>query len=1089
MNQKLQFSKMLFVLALLWGSISSVKAGEGPTPFDPCGDDGPGCVSGGAIGLQVFQKGAVDTVMTGYPFMMHAGGIDSAGRVDTTFDLSSISISKVEGPGGFEMGEVKVEGWATFDSMVIANEGIYLLEFYQSVQDSAGLIYYRDTAQIFAMGPDTSNHNGGEPVDPNNPGSEDPCDGDPGCAGGGTTMIGHSAMGQGNGLYVDTVGVGVMEKLIVAGMTNEGKIDTLHQNLITIEVVDQPAGASVKMDTNQMSIMRWAEFGLEFSHHGSYAIKIIDTVYTSISDTAFFFADSTDKGHHHGGDTTVHNPGGPGGDDPCGDPGDGGKRENLGLYGGSSLDLTFGQNGRLFAAISTPASLFYSDDTAKTWSRAFPNDSLEYNCGNSGWGGRAIRVISNQNGWIGVLTSQEAGTLTSSVISYDNGDTWQTALDNETVKSLGGNTGPGAVRAIDLTEDHMFASVGQSIAKIDHEGKRSLIVDYSTLGNNAVVSSIAAAKYADLIYMVADLSGDFNASNGTLYKYNGSSFDQIDVDTLSAVKKVFMHPLSSTGDTFYVSGPANGIPNEMICMTVNGGDDFTVISPEGGMGWSLSDVDYSPTWGVALMLPGQAVSYDDGATWQNFQLTNNGGAVHPDDSSLVVGTKGRGVAISTTGANGDYLVAENYGLEAVTIKQIARSPKKTVFYIATSAGLAYTTAYLDTTIKGIDKWSGANGAFPVVGAGDDAGVSSVAIDPTDSSHVIAGYSNGFIVTSSGHTGFSNIQPSDWGNDNPRVNDIAFASPKVVIGVTGGENSNNHAGQGHIWRSENGGASWSKVSPTGFTCGNTVAVGERNGDTVIYVGTGLSGSLADSGAIWKSTDMGLNWSKVSDGPTNTSGNFTALPVYDLAVSPGTIDTVYAGAGSNLDHAFAYSFDGGETWETTTVSGEGSFTSVMVNLDDPDTVYTAIRRDIYAYDITTHGYVRVFRGLPGELVPDLVSGSILAGTNTGFFKIQEVYEEVTSQEEIELIKETDHGTLIYPNPSSGNTNIEFEVSETGFVQVEVYDMMGRKIESLMNGEHAAGFYKTIFEGSKYGQGTYMVNINVNGNVISEMIIIMD
>ena len=51
-----------------------------------------------------------------------------------------------------------------------------------------------------------------------------------------------------------------------------------------------------------------------------------------------------------------------------------GKSNNLGIYGGMAFDLAFADNGRLFAACDAPASLFISDDSAKTWYHAFPND-------------------------------------------------------------------------------------------------------------------------------------------------------------------------------------------------------------------------------------------------------------------------------------------------------------------------------------------------------------------------------------------------------------------------------------------------------------------------------------------------------------------------------------------------------------------------------------------------------------------------------------------------------------------------------------------------------------------------------------------
>ena len=58
-----------------------------------------------------------------------------------------------------------------------------------------------------------------------------------------------------------------------------------------------------------------------------------------------------------------------------------GSHKNIGLYGGYITDLTYSyQNKRLFATVESPASLFYSDDTANTWKPAYVYDSLKYEC-------------------------------------------------------------------------------------------------------------------------------------------------------------------------------------------------------------------------------------------------------------------------------------------------------------------------------------------------------------------------------------------------------------------------------------------------------------------------------------------------------------------------------------------------------------------------------------------------------------------------------------------------------------------------------------------------------------------------------------
>lgn len=151
----------------------------------------------------------------------------------------------------------------------------------------------------------------------------------------------------------------------------------------------------------------------------------------------------------------------------------------------------------------------------------------------------------------------------------------------------------------------------------------------------------------------------------------------------------------------------------------------------------MSDVDYLPALkgikgdGTVMVMPGKAISFDLGVTCEPLQLQNDGNAVYPNNEKVILVTKGRGVVVSTSGVTGPFSIAKNFQLEAVKIQQIAHTTGKGVFYVANKAGLGYTSDHLNTSISNFDKWNPPYGEFPIAGAGDDAGVSAVAINPTD----------------------------------------------------------------------------------------------------------------------------------------------------------------------------------------------------------------------------------------------------------------------------------------------------------------------------------------------------------------------
>ena len=64
--------------------------------------------------------------------------------------------------------------------------------------------------------------------------------------------------------------------------------------------------------------------------------------------------------------------------------------------------------------------------------------------------------------------------------------------------------------------------------------------------------------------------------------------------------------------------------------------------------------------------------------------------------------------------------------------------------------------------------------------------------------------------------------------------------------------------------------------------------------------------------------------------------------------------------------------------------------------------------------------------------------------------------------------------YPNPFNPSTKINFEIPVSGFVNITIYDLLGRKVEELVNGTFRAGFYVTEWDAAKYASGVYVYRI---------------
>jgi len=67
--------------------------------------------------------------------------------------------------------------------------------------------------------------------------------------------------------------------------------------------------------------------------------------------------------------------------------------------------------------------------------------------------------------------------------------------------------------------------------------------------------------------------------------------------------------------------------------------------------------------------------------------------------------------------------------------------------------------------------------------------------------------------------------------------------------------------------------------------------------------------------------------------------------------------------------------------------------------------------------------------------------------------------------------------YPNPFNANTVIEYSLSETAPVTVEIFDLLGKKVETLENGIQGPGSHSLTWDASNVATGTYFYRITVN------------
>lgn len=64
--------------------------------------------------------------------------------------------------------------------------------------------------------------------------------------------------------------------------------------------------------------------------------------------------------------------------------------------------------------------------------------------------------------------------------------------------------------------------------------------------------------------------------------------------------------------------------------------------------------------------------------------------------------------------------------------------------------------------------------------------------------------------------------------------------------------------------------------------------------------------------------------------------------------------------------------------------------------------------------------------------------------------------------------------YPNPFNPTTTISYDIPERSRVTLVVYDILGRRIQTLVDGEKQAGHHEVIFDASRLPSGIYLYRL---------------
>jgi hypothetical protein len=388
----------------------------------------------------------------------------------------------------------------------------------------------------------------------------------------------------------------------------------------------------------------------------------------------------------------------------------------------------------------------------------------------------------------------------------------------------------------------------------------------------------------------------------------------------------------------------------------------------------------------------------------------------------------------------------------------------------------------------------------------------------DSGYVyVTGYSNGS-ATSADYATIKYRSDGDtvWVRryDGPAsLADVAYAMAVDGSGsvyVTGGSRgSGTWEDCATIKYHTNGDTAWvrryNNPSQNGYDRGLAIAVDAK--DNVYVAGwSDGTGTGADYFTIRYYPSGDTAWVRRYDGPADSTDWATGIVVTDAGY---VYVTGYSwGTGSSEDYAtIKYDSSGNELWVKRFNCANGTDKPAAIALDGSNNIYVTGRSGCGG--TTSHDYVTIkyypdgdtawLRKYQGPIengydyayalaVDDsgnvyVTGGSQGDGTSYDYCTIKYVQTPSAVKDETGDKEKPSEFDLSqnYPNPFNPTTKIEFTLAKRGFVTLQIYDVLGRKVRTLVSQELTSGRKSVIWDGKneddkEVASGVYFYQLKV-------------
>jgi photosystem II stability/assembly factor-like uncharacterized protein len=593
---------------------------------------------------------------------------------------------------------------------------------------------------------------------------------------------------------------------------------------------------------------------------------------------------------------------------------------------------------------------------------------------------------------------------------------------------------------------------------------------YKTSDGGANWDKIKLGTFKDIAFKPDDANTIYIATSKYIYKSTnaGSSFTKLSFVASSPTNRLEIATTAADPDYLYVLGSKssdNGFGG--IYLSTDAGSSFTTkaTSPnllgwktngadQGGQGWYDLSLTVSPTDKTVVFVGGVNIwkSTNSGASWSiNAHWTGAGGNpyVHADIHMLKYNTNTGNLwactdgGLSKTSNNGNTWVEKNNKLSIAQMYRLGSSK---------NVSTKVMTGWQDNGS------SFYNNSWNYVLGGD--GMECI-ISNSNNSVIYASLYNGKIYRS-----YNSGQ--NWSEISQSITETgAWTTPYIQHPTN---SSLLYAGYINVWRTSNGGNTWTKISNMSSSHMNALASAPSNSQ-IIWA--------ANDYKLYKTTDGGQNW-------TTINSNIGSGQVTSIAINKSNPNIVWISKSGFYNNKKVYETrDGGNSWVNISDSLPNYPVNTIVNAENTaHALYVGTDIGVYYRDTILGHWIPFMKGLPNVIVSELeifsYGNKIRAATYGRGLWESDLYPLANSINKNSI---SNFDINVYPNPAKDIIYIKIFNEGQQRLQLSVYNSIGTKIYSktILNNKEIS------INTSNFAKGIYYIRLTSNSYTSINKVII--